>query len=186
MEMKQLQIPSYLHELFGERQSRGVIAIILLFGGVLTALLYFVFPEMTAALPLWRCALALLLMFDVFCGCIANFTASTSHYYAARKRHRILFISVHVHLILIALLLSSDIVNALIIWAYTIAAAFIVNALNGKQLQLVTAGLLLALGLGCMPMLPAIPPYMLAIGSLFMLKVMFSFAVDHYSALSSQ
>ncbi|MFC6334800.1 hypothetical protein ACFP56_19375 [Paenibacillus septentrionalis] len=184
--MKQHQVPSYLHELFGEKQSSGVMIMIFLFGGVLTALLYVVFPEMTSALPVWRSVLALLLIFDVFCGCIANFTASTSNFYATRKRTRLIFISVHIHVILIALLLSNDIVHALIVWAYTIASAFIVNALIGRQSQLVTAGLLLSIGLGCMPMLPDIPPYMLIISSLFMLKVMFSFAVDHYNQARQQ
>ncbi|MBN3525099.1 hypothetical protein [Paenibacillus apiarius] len=40
--------------------------------------------------------------------------------------------------------------------------------------------LLLSLGLSGIPVLPNIQPYMLTICLLFMLKVLFSFAVDHY------
>lgn len=178
--MKQLRIPSFMHEMFGEKQPPATIVAILLIGGLLTACLYVAFPQLADGLPLWRTALALLLIFDVFCGCIANFTASTNNYYAARPKNRIVFISIHVHIILAALLLHTPLWHALAIWAYTIAGAFAVNALHGKPQQPLIGGLLLAAGMGGMPMLPEIQPYMLIVGLLFMLKVLFSFAVDHY------
>lgn len=178
--MKQLRMPSYLHDVFGEKQSVGAILTILLFGGMLTAALYYRFPEMTGHLPAWRNTLALLLIFDVFAGCIANFTASTSNFYAARPANRIVFIAIHVHIVLIAFLLNTDTGFALGIWAYTVIGALIVNALIGKHTQLFAASLMMAAGLGCMPMLPGITPYMLIIGMLFVIKVLFGFAVDHY------
>lgn len=178
--MRQLRIPSFMHDVFGEKQSVGSILAILLFGGILTAALYYRFPEMTDGLPAWRSALALLLIFDIFAGCIANFTASTNNFYTARKTNRIVFITLHVHILLVALLLNADIWYSLGIWAYTIIGAFFVNSLIGRHSQLFIASLLLSLGLGCMPMLPGITAYMLIIGLLFMMKVMFSFAVDHY------
>ncbi|MFD1427528.1 hypothetical protein JOD24_002730 [Kroppenstedtia sanguinis] len=178
--MRELRIPSFLHDVFGEKQSVGSILTILLFGGILTAALYYRFPELIGHLPVWRSALALLLIFDIFAGCIANFTASTSNFYAARKTNRIVFIAIHIHIVLVALLLNTDIGYSLGIWAYTMIGAFIVNALSGKHSQLFFAGLLLSVGLGCMPMLPGITPYMLIIGILFLMKVLFSFAVDHY------
>ncbi|MCY9763936.1 hypothetical protein M5X06_09285 [Paenibacillus alvei] len=184
--MKQIRIPTFLHDVFGEKQPLGSILAILLFGGLLTAALYEMFPELTDNLPLWRSALALLLIFDIFSGCIANFSASTSNFYAARTTNRIVFIAMHVHIILVALLLNTDIWYSIVVWAYTILGAFIVNALIGKPSQPFIAGLLLSLGLGAIPLLPNIQPYMLTICLLFMLKVLFSFAVDHYgTALNS-
>ncbi|MEQ7052886.1 hypothetical protein ABN764_19780 [Paenibacillaceae sp. P-4] len=178
--MKQIRIPSFLHDVFGEKQFLGSILAILLFGGLLTAALYGLFPELTDNLPLWRSALAFLLIFDIFSGCIANFSASTSNFYAARKTNRIVFIAIHFHIILVALLLNTDIWYSIAVWAYTITGAFIVNALIGKPSQPFVAGLFLASGLGIIPLLPNIQPYMLTICLLFMLKVLFSFAVDHY------
>lgn len=178
--MKQIQIPSFLHDVFGEKQSIGSILAVLLFGGMLTAALYWTFPEMTNDLPMWRNVLALILIFDIFSGCVANFTASTNNFYAARKKNRIVFIVIHFHIVLVALLLHSDIWFSLGVWTYTIVGAFIVNALIGKHSQLFVAGLLLSIGLGTIPMLPEITPYMMIICILFMLKVLFSFAVDHY------
>lgn len=178
--MKQLGIPPFLHDVFGERQHSGAILTILLFGGPLTAGMYLLYPEITDNLPVWRSALALLLIFDIFSGCIANFTASTSNFYAARKKNRIVFIVIHVHIVLVAALLNTAISYSIAVWAYTILGAFIVNALIGNRSQRFVAGLLLSVGLGCMPLLPDIQPFMLIVCQLFMLKVLFSFAVDHY------
>lgn len=178
--MKQIRIPSVLHEVFGEKQPILFIAAILLFGGLLTALLYWRYPEMTAHLPIWRSALALFLIFDIFAGCIANFTPSTSNFYAARKKNRIVFISIHIHIVIISVLLNTAVGYSIAVWAYTITGAYIVNSLIGMQLQLFVAGLLLSIGLGCIPLLPNIQPYMLITCLLFMMKVLFGFAVDHY------
>ncbi|PAQ13487.1 hypothetical protein CD798_15475 [Bacillaceae bacterium SAOS 7] len=182
--MKQIRIPSFLHEVFGEKQSIGSILTVLLFGGLLTVALYFRFPELTANLPMWRNALALLLIFDIFAGCVANFTAGTSNFYATRKTSRLVFIAIHFHIVLVALLLHIDIWYSIGVWAYTIAGALIVNVLIGKRSQRFIAGLLLSVGLGWIPTLPDIQPYMLIICLLFMLKVLFSFAVDHYGETS--
>ncbi|MDQ0061663.1 hypothetical protein [Paenibacillus harenae] len=181
--MRLIRIPAFLHDVFGEKQSGWSILAILLFGGILTTAIYCVFPELTHRLPIWRSALAFLFIFDIFSGCIANFTASTSNFYAARRTNRIVFISVHVHIIAIALLLNSDIGYSLMVWAYTIVGSFIINALIGRQSQRFVAGLLLSIGLGFIPLLPGITPYMLIICELFMLKVLFSFAVDHYNGV---
>lgn len=178
--MKIVKIPSILHDVFGEKQSVGSILVILLFGGLLTIAVGFIYPEITKSLPIWRSALALLLIFDIFAGCIANFTISTSNFYASRKRNRTVFIAIHVHIIMIALLLHTDIGYAVGIWAYTIAGALTVNALIGKSSQRFIGGLLLSIGIGVTFLLSNIQPYMLLAGTLFMLKVLYSFAVDHY------
>ncbi|QOS81843.1 hypothetical protein JNUCC31_13925 [Paenibacillus sp. JNUCC31] len=178
--MKQIRIPTFLHDVFGEKQSIASLLAVLLFGGLLTTTMGLIFPELTGNLPVWRIVLALLLIFDIFSGCIANFSPSTSNFYAVRKTNRIVFIAIHFHIVIVAFLLNTDIGYAIGIWAYTILGAFIVNSLMGKQSQRFVAGLLLSIGLGCMPMLPDMKPYMLITCSLFMLKVLFSFAVDHY------
>lgn len=178
--MKMLRMPSLLHEVFGEEQSVAAILSILLFGGLLTAAVAWRFPEMTESLPVWRSGLALLLVFDICAGCIANFTRGTSNYYASRSTHRLVFIAVHVHLVLIALLLNVNLGFSLAVWGYTIGGAVVVNAYAGHRSQPFAAGLLLAGGLGIAPLLPHVQPYMLIAGMLFMLKVIFSFAVDHY------
>ena len=135
---------------------------------------------MTQGLPLWRSAIAYLLVVDIFAGCVANFTYSTSNHYAARNKERLVFIAVHVHILIVAWLLGTDFLPAVIIWGYTIAGALVVNALKGSRFQLFVAGVLLATGIFVAVLVIEIPKYFLAISLLFMMKVMFSFAVDHY------
>lgn len=184
--MNQIRIPSFLHDVFGEKQPLGFLLAILLFGGLLTVALYLLFPELTSDLPVWRSGLALLLIFDIFSGCIANFSPATSNFYAARAMNRIVFIAIHFHIIVVALLLHSNIGYSIAVWAYTIGGAFVINALIGRQSQRFVAGLLLCVGLGCLPLLPEIKPYMLITCLLFILKVLYSFAVDHYDQARSR
>ncbi|MBW5446392.1 hypothetical protein GE107_10000 [Cohnella sp. CFH 77786] len=177
--MKPIRIPAFLHEVFGQEQRMGIIGVILLFGGLMTGGLYFRFPEMADGIALWRSILAFLLIFDICSGCIANFTRATSDYYARYPRKRIVFIAIHVHLVLVALLLGTNVWQSLLVWAFTIAGAYSVNAVRGSH-QLFVAGVLLSAGIGWIPMLPDVEPYMVIIGILFMLKVLLSFSVDHY------
>lgn len=178
--MKPIIMPAYLHEIFGERQSAGAIAAILLFGGAVTAVLCAAFPSMLAETEFWRGLAAVVLIFDICAGCIANFTPSTNHYYAARRKHRLVFIAVHVHIIAIAALLGTDLLYSAAVWGYTIVGASVVNGLMGRRSQLFVAALLLAVGLSVIPMLPGIQLYMAVVLQLFVLKVLFAFAVDHY------
>lgn len=177
-----IRMPSYLHDVFGESQTIGEILAIALFGVGLTTLLFFVFPEMTHNLPLWRSAIAYLLIADIFAGCIANFTRSTNNYYAARDKQRLVFIAIHAHILIVAWLLGTGLWNSVIVWGYTIAGAFVVNALKGNQFQIFVAGVLLVLGISIIVLGVETPKYFLVISLLFMVKVLFAFAVDHYGS----
>lgn len=175
-----IRIPSYLHDVFGETQTIGEILATVFFGVSLTTLLFFVFPEMNHNLPLWRSTIAYLLIVDIFAGCIANFTRSTNNYYAVRDKQRLVFIAIHVHILIVAWLLETGLEDSAIVWGYTIIGALVVNALRGSQFQKFVAGVLLALGISIIVLGTEVPKYFLIISLLFMVKVLFSFAVDHY------
>ena len=175
-----IRMPSYLHEVFGESQTKSELLAILLFGVGSATLLFFMFPEMTFNLPLWQSVLAYLLVVDIFAGCVANFTRSTSNYYAARDKERLVFIAIHVHILIVAWLLGIGLWSALIVWGYTIASAYVVNACKDSQFQKFVAGVLLALGILIIVLGMDVPKYFLVISLLFMLKVAYAFAVDHY------
>lgn len=178
--MRTIAIHRQLHDVFGERQTLPGIAVTLLFGLGSPALLAGAEADLLGALPPWRSALALLLVLDIAAGSIANFTRSTNDFYAARPRNRWAFIAVHIHVVAVALLVGSDLAAAIAIWAYTIASAVAVNLLKGSPLQTVAGGVLLATRLCWLPLWPDLTPFMAVTGALFMLKVIFSFAVDHY------
>lgn len=173
-------MPKILHDIFGEYQSLSTIASVIVFGMIATVGVAATYPHMFTGLPVWQTFLALLLIFDIFAGSVANFTASTSNYYAERKKNRYIFIAIHFHVILVAALLESSVAAAIATWAYTITGAFVVNKLIGKQVQTYVAGLLLCTGAVGLSLLKDVTPYMFVICLLFMIKVLFSFAVDHY------
>lgn len=177
-----IRMPPYLHDVFGESQTIGELLAIVLFGVGFTTLLFFAFPEMTQNLPFWRSATAFLLIADIFAGCIANFTRSTNNYYAARDKQRLVFIAVHLHIIIVGWLLGTGLWNSVIVWGYTIAAAFVVNALKGNQFQIFVAGVLFVFGISVIVLSVDAPKYFLVMSLLFMVKVLFAFAVDHYGS----
>ena len=173
--MTLLAIPSPLHDVLGERQSR--LAIALIAGAALVAVLS-VTPAL-AEVALWRGILAALLIADIAAGAVANLTNGTNDFYAARPRHRWVFIAVHLHLPVVALLLGLPLVPALIAWAAVIVAAVIVNALAGRGEQRVLAGTLLIVIVCGLTLLPDQQITLLLVSALFAAKVAYSFAVDH-------
>lgn len=174
-----MKAPAWLHDVLGEEPSAFEIA----------AIIAFAIPTATVAIALarpavapWRIAVAWLLLADIAAGCVANFTRSTSDFYAARPRNRWAFIAVHAHLPIFAWLIGTSPSSAwtvAVIWCFTLASASIVNALAGREAQVFVAGLLLSIGLAAAAALPESGLVRVA-GALFLTKVAFSFAVDHF------
>ncbi|MCM3620365.1 hypothetical protein M3936_22675 [Sutcliffiella horikoshii] len=173
-----IKIPAYLHEVFGERQNILQLAAIFFFGVIFTSILYIYYSNNSYEVASWRKILAFLIIFDILCGCIANFTKSTSNYYAKDKKKQIIFILIHVHLLFVGFLLGTSSLAVTLVWIYTVICSFIVISIKGAN-QIFVAGLLLCIGIGVTPML-GMESYMLIISMLFMIKVVFSFSVDHY------
>ncbi|EPP5730231.1 hypothetical protein ACUT7I_003641, partial [Vibrio cholerae] len=96
-----------------------------------------------------------------------------------RPKGRLLFIAIHIHILAIAWLLSAPLDYALLIWAYTIISALVVNALKGSHFQLFISASLMCSGLLVLMLFP-LSTWFLIVSTFFMIKVMFSFAVDHY------
>ena len=180
-------MPSYLHDVFGESQTIGELLVITLFGFGFAAYLFFEFPEMTRNLPRWRSAVALLLIADIAAGSVANFTRSTNDHYCTDSKKRLLFIALHVHILILACLLETghwD--SAVTAWGYTIPGAFAVNALRGNEYQKFVAGVLLVLGISIAMLRVDDQRYFSVISLLFMVKVLFAFAVDHYGGVKKE
>lgn len=175
-----IRIPSFLHDVFGETQSRAEIALILGFGAIGTLALVALDPWALSGVVWWRAALAVLVMFDVLAGAVANLTGGTNDHYAARPRARWLFIAIHIHLPLLTLLLGDDMFEAVAMWLYTVAAASAVNRLGGSALQRPVAGALFGLGTVLLILLgDALLPSVQAVAVLFMFKVIYAFGVNH-------
>ena len=176
-----VRMPGLLHDVLGEYQTRLELAIVGIFGGGVTAVLLTTHRQVLVDVPMWRTAIAALLIADVAAGSAANLTRGTSRYYAVRPRNRLTFIAVHVHLLAIALLVGSPLGYAALVWAYTILTALVVNRLQRSELQTLVGGVALALGaLIVVALTPRLGPMVAAVAALFVMKVTFAFAVDHY------
>lgn len=181
---QKLKIPSFFHDVLGENPLVHHILLILLFGVGLTLAVILKYPNSYLEIERWRAILAFTLVFDVLAGCISNFTESTNNYYSKSKSKRLIFISIHVHLLVIAFLLNTSIINAVMIWMYTIICSFIINEIESKN-QVFIGGFFLSTGIGWILMLE-MEKYMTIISIMFMMKVLFSFSVNHYAGYKEE
>lgn len=179
--MDTIKIPSFLHDVFGEATSKVELSLIFLFGIGATLSLFALNTHQWVHLPNWGILLLIVIVLDICAGCVANFSRSTNNFYAARRRNRIIFILLHIQPIIISFLLSAYYLPAVFVWLYTLVTASIVNALKETQFQVFAAGLFLATGLYLLTQLFQLSAFLVIIFMLFLLKVTYSFAVDHYA-----
>jgi len=169
-------MPEFLHEVFGEQQSAVELICVVVFAVFGSIIIY---SLTDFELPLWRVAVGFILIADVLAGCIANVSFGTNAFYASRAKNRFIFITIHIHILLIAWLLNESLTIAVSVWLYTIVSAFFVNALQGKVIQNFVAANLMCYGIFMLIYL-SLPMWFLMVCIFFMIKVLFSFAVDHY------
>ena len=176
--MKTMNIPRALHEVFGERQ-RPLDMIASFLVGSLVPVFFVLSDAFPNGLAPWRLLIALLLIFDIAAGVVANFTRGTNDHYKESSRRRIVFIAIHWHLVAMFAALGYGLVPAFAITAYTLVAAFCVNMAYGKEGQAVLAGALVAVGIAGVSAL-GLTPLASTLSILFLVKLVLSFAVDHY------
>ena len=176
--MAVISIPKPLHDVFGVRQSRASLALILL---AMPIAVLAVLPALFAVEP-WRGVVAALLVADMGAGAVATFTRGTNEHYAASTRRRAIFLAVHVHLPVVALLLGLPIVPAVVGWALTIAAGAVVVLLQSSTLQRPAAALGVIVVLSVTTIIAGTTVPLLFITALFAIKVVLAFAVDHSRA----
>lgn len=181
--MKQIKIPSFIHDVLGEKQTITEIIFVIFFGFGFTTLITHLYINTSMDLPIWRVIIGFLLILDISAGCIANLTRGTNDFYAERSKNRNIFIAIHIHLLVIGFLLSIPILPVSIIWAYTIISAFLINGIKKSPFQKIIALILLLIGIiGILLTSSVFPLWFQIVSILFLTKVMFSFAVDHYQS----
>ncbi|MBD1581336.1 hypothetical protein [Pseudoalteromonas sp. S16_S37] len=176
-----MEIPKSLHDVLGEQQSKSAllsIAIFTLLGSiVIFSLMHYQAPEQSYAW--WQYALGELIIIDIVAGAAANFTQGTNHYYAKSAKSRWIFIAIHIHLLAVAVLFEQSLLQALYIWAYVIIGACFLNLLFRNPWQRIIALLVVLGGLIVIASF-GLPWWYQLVAGLFLVKVCYSFAVDHY------
>lgn len=178
--MNYFKIPEFLFDVLGEKQSIFEVSCTILFALIGSGIVYYVADF---HLDNWKSIIAFILITDVLAGCIANFSLGTNDFYAHRPKNRLIFIAIHVHILAIAWLLSEPMSNAFIIWGYTIVSASVVNSLNRKPIQMFVAANLMCYGIFLLLSL-SLQVWFLMVSMFFMIKVLFSFAVDHFTHIN--
>jgi hypothetical protein len=168
--------PAFLHDVLGERFVPGELAVVL---GVAVGVATYVTTALAEpGLPIWRLVCAWVLIADIAAGCLANFTAGTNDFYAARPPNRWAFLAIHFHVIGVSWALSAPLMPSIGVWAYTIAAGILVNLSLGRRGARFLAAALLVLGGVGLSVLD-VPRPLALVFALFYVKVAYAFALDH-------
>lgn len=173
-----LAMPSAFHEVLGHQQKVWHLGLIVSIS-LLALLWWWPWLERLEPVALWRQLLATALFLDVVAGAIANLTPGTNRFYAERPPWRWGFIAIHWHIVILAWLLGQPLLPFVLLTLYTLAVASLVNVLYQHSEQRLVAGTGLCLGLALVPLL-SLPAWAQVLGLVFLFKVAFSFAVDHY------
>jgi len=175
-----IKMPKFFHDILGEESH--VISLILIAGVTAVIMGWLAFTEGDVFIQNGRIkgAIGFLLLMDIIAGTVANFTKGTNDYYAARPTNRWVFIAVHIQPILIAWLLGFPLQSAALIWGFTILSVSLVNVLKGTLHQRVVAGTLMSLGIFLSLILHKDGSMVMLLMSIFfVIKVIYSFGVDH-------
>ena len=173
---QEINIPKALHELHGERARLSSLILVystaLVVGGIA---LWQIIP---LGLPAWKAMLAVVVFLDVGGGVVANLTSSTNQYYQKKAALRPIFLATHVVHPLVLMLIFPQ--NSWFLWfvmVFTLASAFGVNLIKDRELQQISAAVLVALGVCFALLFPVSLPFLIVFAPLFMVKLILGFAV---------
>ena len=175
-----IRIPKFFHELFGTHQQPSELILIIIFTVTVT------FAAAWSTAPYWlelkwyQNLVLWLLFLDISGGVVANLSTGTNNHYNAHPKGRWIFISVHIQPLILAAVLQSPMIIAVAIWVYTILSASLINALRKKVYHRLLAGTLYATAIiGYVLSDISLPLPISLIYLLYMMKVIYSFSVDH-------
>jgi hypothetical protein len=183
---KTVAVAKPLQDLFGEQITLLELWITLGFGLALSAALLSATHRDWMLLPTWRQALLIILAFDICGGVVGNFAYSTNEYYRKDPAARLRFIALHVHPLILALLLGHSYWLATAVNVYTVSAALVTNAMIHHPAQRIIGASLMAAGITTLLLTAhGAPSVLIWLLALYMFKVIYGFAVDHYAGLSA-
>lgn len=179
--MKSIQIPKVLHKVFGKESTKIELTLTLGFAILATILLLTKTYSEWESLEIFQIVVIFIMAFDINGGVVANFTFSTSNQYKENAKDRLLFIAIHVQPLIMAFILADYYLPCVLTWGYTTISAFIINKYANHPAQRTIGAVFMAFGiLGLILFFYALPKFLLGILIMYLIKVSFGFAVDHY------
>ncbi len=175
-----ISIPKFFHELFGTHQQKPELILILLFTVLATLSTAWITAPYWVELKWYQNLVLWLLFLDIAGGVVANLSTGTNNHYNEHPKARWIFIAVHIQPLIIAAVLQSPLLIAIIIWLYTLLSACLINSLREKIYHRLLAGALYATALIVFVLSDLSLPLLIAlIYLLYMMKVIYSFSVNH-------
>ncbi|MCY7018514.1 hypothetical protein MK407_05795 [Streptococcus sanguinis] len=184
--MRDICTPKFLQELFGRKTSLITIAITMTFSILVTGLLWRLsLPDQNW--PLWQIITFCLLSVDISGGVIANLSQGTNHYYQESVKRRCIFLLIHIQPLLLALLFNQSLLTCTMVWLGAMIGALFVSELLKDCREQALTGASMA-GLGCILLISysKLPISMTALLSLYLIKLLFAFSVNHYTTAWSK
>lgn len=180
--MKSIRIPKLLHEVFGKETTLLELTLTLVFAILSTILLSIKTYSEWQSFEIFQIVVILIMAFDISGGVIANFTFSTNNQYKKSNKARLIFIAGHVQPLILALVLGEYYFPCALTWVYTVISAFIVNGFAKHPAQRTIGAVLMVFGVLLLSLFfYELPQFLFVILILYIVKVSFSFAVDHYA-----
>lgn len=174
-----IQVPKMLHEIHGEASNLRDITITHLIAIASTIMVLILGGQ---GLPVLQQVLLGILTYDLVGGGVANFSYSTSVYYAAQPKKRIGFNALHLlQPTLLSLVFQDDLLIIISLSAYILFSSIVVNAIKSANKQVMAGAFFSILGIMLLqlPMFMGTPilKFLLVI---FLLKLPSAWAVRWY------
>lgn len=180
--MKSIRIPKAFHEVFGKESTVLELTLTLAFAILSTVLLLTKTYSEWQGFEVFQIVVILILAFDISGGVIANFTFSTNNQYKDSEKARLIFIAAHVQPLILAFVLGEYYLPCVLTWGYTVISAFIVNRFAKHPAQRTIGSVFMIFGLLWLILFfYTLPKFLLVILTFYLIKVSFSFAIDHYA-----
>ncbi len=174
--LKKITVPKLLIELHGNRTS--LYTFISVYVTAIITALFLTYMIKDNELSYWKYALFFITTIDIAGGVVANLSSSTNQYYQRNEKKRIPFILIHILQPTILYVIFPQYFNYfLFIASFTVILTLIVNAISNREIQQNTASAFLVIGIILTTMFTEINPYILALGIMFMIKLILGFAV---------
>lgn len=174
----EVRIPGFLRPIHGETSTVFDILLVYVVGAVFGVLALVFAYTRVASLPLWKAALLFVLAADVSGGTVACFSAGLAAFYSDRPGLRWGFIFIHfIEPGLLFLLFDGRLAYWLFLYAYTAAAASLVNIIPVRARREGTAAALVVVGIVVLLPIGLSMPFLAWFAPVYMLKLILGFGV---------
>ena len=174
----EIRIPGFLRPIHGETATVFDVLLVYVVGAAFGVLVLVFAYTRVESLPLWKAAILFALAADVSGGAMACFSARTGAFYESRPGLRWGFIFIHfIEPGLLYLLFDGRLAYWLFLYAFTAAAASLVNIIPGRARQEGSAVALVVIGIVILLPIGLSAPFLAWFGPVYMLKLILGFGV---------